>query len=597
MKIRAIICVTAALLIASLPMVQGCQTAAHLQGTVFEDSNANGLRDEAERGIADVVVSNGISVTSTDDSGSYGLEEGGLFVFMTTPRDYTATTTWYRPTEDHNIDFGLAYTPQRADPKFNFIQMTDIHLDTAADHLSMFEQALEEIEEIAPAFVIATGDLVNGADVVDASVATEWFEAYASLTSELDVPLYNALGNHDVVGIHFEPVASTEAGLNKATYQDYFGPTYYSFDWGGYHCLVLDPNETADSAQVYRIPALQLEWLKEDLARSEDQPLLVFFHEPTPSWQNRTDVLGVLGQHEASLFSGHWHQDTLLDSLGLREQVTGALCGEWWWGPCPDGAPQGYRIISIDEEGITSFYKGVGLQRQINIVSPNATVVGEAILVAQVYTEHGPLREVNCRVDGERLGVSVAEGELWHTAIARWNPEQPEAGYHTVVVEVTDENGTFSAQKELKVGDDRRVPIDELVKHFEVYQGDYTTVVGQVGIAAVGPPYASEGTGAILVSDETGTMVVIVGECLSPLPPSLASGDLVKVTAVPVKYTWGFVETSQEFELLQQYAPLVPEGCVVRDETGISELRLMRLPSGDGIRVLSPAVDKEAEGQ
>ena len=72
----------------------------------------------------------------------------------------------------------------------------------------------------------------------------------------------------------------------------------------------------------------------------------------------------------------------------------------------------------------------------------------------------------------------------------------------------------------------------------------------------------------------------------TPPPPSLISGDIIEVTAVPIKYSWDFLTVSQQYSLIQQYASLLPEGLLVSDETGPKELLLMKLLSGHGIRMI-----------
>ena len=581
--------IASALLIVPLILGLACTAPTQFEGAVFEDRNDNGIRDNAEPGIRDILVSNGITVTVTDETGVYHLPREGHFVFITTPSGHELSTPWYIDTQERDLDFGLTLSPQEVSNEFVFVQMTDIHLDTAVENLAFFEQAIEEVNEITPAFVVITGDLVYGADTATVSEAREWYDAYSSVSSDFDIPAYNAPGNHDVVGIYCEEPPSTDPGYNEQTYRDYFGPTYYSFDCGGYHCLVLDPNEFADGHQFYRVPDYQLEWLQQDIAHREGRPLLVFFHEPTPSWENRTEVLDLLGQHgTVAMFSGHWHQDVMIDSQGIQEQVTGALCGEWWFGPCPDGMPPGYRIVSVDADGISSFYRGVGEERQINITTPDAMVSGQAVLTAQVYTEHGALQEAFYQVDdGEPVPMSIEKGEIWDTAIALWDTTLVEDGYHTVTVRAKDDVGIFSVTKEFKVTEEESVPIGELVSHFDTYTGQYTSVRGQISFVAIGEPYAGEGTGAVVLSDETGGMLIIVAECITPSPPTLALGDTVTIRAVPIKYSWDFLTVSQEFALIQQYAYLLPEGLLVSDEAGSNELMLMRLLSGDGIQEIS----------
>jgi predicted secreted hydrolase len=560
------------------------------EGMVFEDRNANKQRDADEPGLANILVSNGIAVTVTDEAGNYHLPLEGYFVSITTPSDYIATTPWYQDITEEEINFGLAPAPEKDRAEFTFVQMTDVHLDTVPEHKAFFEQAINEIKEIAPAFVMATGDLVKGADGATISQAEEWFDAYEESVSQLEMPVYHALGNHDVVGIHCEGVGENEPGYNEEMFRNYFGPTYYSFDWGLYHCVVLDPNEWVDEEQFYRIPDYELEWLQQDLAHREGKPLLVFFHEPTTSWQNRTEALDLLKEHQSTMFSGHWHFDVLMDSQGIPEQVTGALCGEWWYGPCSDGSPQGYRIIQVDGEGVSSFYKGVGVERQINITSPSAIVSGEVELTAQIYTEHGAIQEVFYQVDGgEPVAMEVEEGELWDVATAAWDTTQVLAGYHTVTIEARDEEESFSKETELKVSEEETVPIGELVSHFDAYQGQYINIQGEVSFAVIGMFGAPEGTGAIIIADETGGMVIIAGECISPPLPTLAIGDPITVKAMPMKLSWEFIQTSAEFSMIEPYVGWLPEGLLEKDGNGdIKAIRVMRVLSSEDIQIVQP---------
>ena len=46
-----------------------------ISGTVFEDVNKNNIRDEGERGIAGVMVSNQREVILTDEDGNYRLPD------------------------------------------------------------------------------------------------------------------------------------------------------------------------------------------------------------------------------------------------------------------------------------------------------------------------------------------------------------------------------------------------------------------------------------------------------------------------------------------------------------------------------------------
>jgi len=377
------------------------------------------------------------------------------------------------------------------------------------------------------------------------------------------------VGNHDVVGIYYKKDISNEPGYNKEMYQDYFGPAYYSFDWSSYHCIVLDPNEFLDGNQFYKIPDYQVEWLRKNLSYREGKPLLVFFHEPTLSWENRAEVLNLLNQHTTKMFSGHWHMDVLLDSQGIPEQVTGALCGEWWRGDCSDGKPCGYRIVQVEGNNIFSFYKEIGADRQINIIAPGPLVDGMTEVTAQIYTQYSPLEEVRCQIDqGNIIPMKIRKEKLWNTATAMWDSTHEKAGYHTLMVQARDKEGVFSKQMEIKVCKDEILALGEIIPHFQAYQGHLIKVKGGIKTSLVEESYISEGStfinGTLIVKDETGSGVILIGEYNTLYLPDLERGKIITAKVIPIKYLWKSIERKHKF-YIALYTFKLPRGFIIRD--------------------------------
>jgi hypothetical protein len=576
-----------------------------LEGTVFKDIDGDGIKDQGEPGISDIVVSNGVHVTVTDASGAYNLLKKGHFIFLTVPRDYTPTASWYRSVEGDGFDFGLEYTPEKDTEEFTFVQITDVHIDSIPEHISLFEDDVAEINDIDPPFVIDTGDLVSRGDEVSIAQANEWFEVYAAVTSDLNMPLYNVVGNHELVGTRNRGVHPSEPGYNKEMYRDFFGPTHYSFDWGEYHCVVLDTNLFENGRRFYGVPDQQVNWLEQDLAQQQGKRILVFYHEQTPLWEeNRDEVWAILTGHgEMSAFVGHLHHDiVMMDShnQGVPEQVTGALCGQWFHGPNIDGVPRGYRIVSVHAEGVTSFYKHSGSETQINIIAPDEIVSGEATLTAQIYTEHGPVIGVGYRVDdGELIPMSLEAGGLWDTFTATWDTTLLDPGYHTITVEADDTGGNnFSRDKSFKVAVEATVPLGELFNHYETFLGKYTNVTGNLTYVI---PYGQGGGGTVtntayIVDDGNGIAVIIAQATVSPPLPGLQVGDTINASVVPVQYTWELVTEGERIlpgflaNFMQAFPWLVDlllPGFLVTDEDGNPvEIRVLTLLSGEQIESL-----------
>jgi hypothetical protein len=398
---------------------------------------------------------------------------------------------------------------------------------------------------------------------VTISQAKEWYDIYSDSIKNLDVPVFNMVGNHDVVGICYKKDISAEPGYNKEMYRDYFGPTYYSFDWSSYHCIVLDPNEFLDGNQFYKIPDYQVEWLRKNLSYRQGKPLLVFFHEPTLSWENRAEVLNLFNQHSTKMFSGHWHFDILLDSQGIPEQVTGALCGEWWRGDCMDGSPCGYRIVQVEGNNIFGFYKEIDADRQINITSPEPLIYGETIVTAQVYTEYPPLQEVRYQIDqGDFIPMKIEKGSLWDITTAIWDTTSVEEGYHTITIKARDQEELFSQQIEVKVSQNEIMPLGELVPHFETYQGHLMNVQGRISFSFKSEDNASGKKGILVIKDETGAAVILIGEYNALPLPVFEPNDLITATVIPIKYLWKSIERKHKL-MITLYTFRLPKRFVI----------------------------------
>lgn len=251
---------------------------------------------------------------------------------------------------------------------FSFIQITDPHVDSNPFHLAQFEKAVQEINGFKPDFVVVTGDLVLTADAVWSMKAKEWYGNFDTIVTKLTMPVYYAIGNHDLVD-----TGSIGARINSDTtknlYRELYGPTYYSFDWGLWHALVLDPNELEGGHLVIRIPEEEARWIKQDLAAVPDnKPLLVFVHEPSSTWGNRDEVIGLFGNRRVLIYAGHWHENTIKIEGNIIERTTGALSGSPLFnngvplrpdGTNYDGTPPGYRVVIIEGESVESFYRGI----------------------------------------------------------------------------------------------------------------------------------------------------------------------------------------------------------------------------------------------
>ena len=153
-----------------------------------------------------------------------------------------------------------------------------------------------------PDFIVFTGDLTHTTD--DPQERRRRMREFKAIVADLQVR-----------DVHFLP-GEHDASLDKgAAFQEFFGPTHYSFDHRGVHFIALD--NVSDPAA--RVGDEQLAWLAKDLAAlDKDAPIVVLTHRPlfdlAPQWDWATrdgeQVVAQLMPHaNVTVFYGHIHQE------------------------------------------------------------------------------------------------------------------------------------------------------------------------------------------------------------------------------------------------------------------------------------------------
>jgi hypothetical protein len=223
---------------------------ADVTGVVFVDTNANGVRDAGEQGLAHVIVSNQDAVVATDASGAFRLPrlaDGVLFVSV--PDGYRAVGAFWRPVDDAKATVDFPLTPVRRVTAFTFIHASDPH--------------------IAPAVVQRMQRFRTLAD----SLHPALFKS----------PLWTVPGNHENFGIERDKshVSPANPLYGRQMYHHYLGPDYYSFTFGGVHFVGLNTVDIDDQSYYGHVDSRQLAWLERDLAMVPPQmPVVTFDHIP-----------------------------------------------------------------------------------------------------------------------------------------------------------------------------------------------------------------------------------------------------------------------------------------------------------------------------
>jgi len=207
---------------------------------------------------------------------------------------------------------GLAGCASRAvtpSTDFHFVQLSDSHwgFDGPAvnpESRTTLARAVAEVNALPlqPDFIVFTGDLTHTTD--DAQERRKRLREFKAIVADLQVR-----------DLHFLP-GEHDAALDRgAAFQEFFGPTHYSFDHRGVHFIALD--NVSDPAA--RVGDDQLAWLAADLAtQDKDAPLVVLTHRPlfdlAPQWDWATrdgdQVVAQLMPHaNVTVFYGHIHQE------------------------------------------------------------------------------------------------------------------------------------------------------------------------------------------------------------------------------------------------------------------------------------------------
>jgi 3',5'-cyclic AMP phosphodiesterase CpdA len=205
---------------------------------------------------------------------------------------------------------GCALTPEAAaQPDFYFVQLSDTHWGfngplVNPDARGTLPKAVASVNALAeaPDFIIFTGDLTHTTD--DAAERRKRMGEFKEVVSQLKVS-----------NVHFMPGEHDASLDNGAAFQEFFGPTHYTFDHKGVHFIVVD--NVSDPAA--RIGDAQLAWLRADLERQpKDARIVVFTHRPlfdlAPQWdwatrdgQQAVDLL--MPFPNVTVFYGHIHQE------------------------------------------------------------------------------------------------------------------------------------------------------------------------------------------------------------------------------------------------------------------------------------------------
>jgi 3',5'-cyclic AMP phosphodiesterase CpdA len=256
-------------------------------------------------------------------------------------------------------------------PDFTFVFMTDIHIQQEKKAVDGFSKAIENANNLNPGFVITGGDLVMDALGATYEKADMLYNLYLETSEKFNMPVYNTPGNHEIFGLYEKSgVDPSHPEYGKKMFAKRIGKPYYSFDYKGWHFLILDSIGEVERER-YRgiISEEQVDWIKADLKNvAQNTPIVLSAHIPfiTSMSQvysgsltansdnivivNSKEVLELFNEHNLKLvLQGHLHFFEDIYVQGVHFITAGSICGKWWEGPNKK-TEEGFLLIKVKGE-------------------------------------------------------------------------------------------------------------------------------------------------------------------------------------------------------------------------------------------------------
>lgn len=361
-----------------------------------------GIVSSAGVGVENVVVSDGAEVTVTNEKGIYQLKSAKKwgYVFISVPSGYEVPSVGVLP-QFHRALKNSADVVERADFKlekvdgqdsYKIFMLGDMHLANRTGDLGQFAQFTSDLTDYMTRhkgekmYALTLGDMTW--DLYWYSNSYYFPQYLNTINSQIkNLQIFHTMGNHDN---DFQTRSDYDAAVK---YVDQICPTYYSFNIGKVHYVVMDDIDcssydgTESRNYVKSLSAEQLDWLAKDLSHvAKTPPVVVAMHAqvfyPTTSGfkidhdqVNTLRLFDILDGYTVRFVTGHTHKlfnvtpdAPIVDGHNFREYNSGSVCASWWWSGNltpgihigTDGTPGGYGIWDVTGTDFQCLYKSTG---------------------------------------------------------------------------------------------------------------------------------------------------------------------------------------------------------------------------------------------
>ncbi|WP_166785202.1 calcineurin-like phosphoesterase C-terminal domain-containing protein [Sphingobacterium psychroaquaticum] len=330
------------------------------------------------RAVEGVSVSDGFAVVQTDSEGAYQLMTApqAIHIFITIPAGYSmgkagGTPQFYQvlnTADDKAQTYDFYVQKTTSDEKHAMVAIGDPQVYKDRDVRvcdSYMEDLMQHVKTSLPGLPVhgmVLGDITGDKPAL--------LNPVKELFARTSLPFFYVKGNHDLeLGTRSHETASV-------LFQANFGPTYYSFNRGKIHYVVLDDVFYLGKGASYvgYLSEEVLAWLEQDLKFvSPGSTVVVALHIPTSTvsfrkndaqqvLQNAAALYAILADYRVHIISGHTHlHDHHHPAPNIWEHTQASVSGIFWQGPeCADGTPPGYTVYLADGDELSWYYKAIG---------------------------------------------------------------------------------------------------------------------------------------------------------------------------------------------------------------------------------------------
>ena len=430
-------------------------------------------------GVPGVVVSDGVEVVTTDEKGFYQIasEKKWGYVFISVPSGYEVPSEGILPQfhcylkSEANVieNANFTLTAVSSQDQFKILMLGDMHLANRTGDLSQFSEFTSEVNDYVNA---RSGEKIYAITLGDMTWDLYWYsnlyyfpEYLATMNFAIsNLQVFHTMGNHDN---DFKTYSDFDAAFK---YVRDIAPTYYSFNIGKVHFIVLDDIDcdkydgTNSRNYVKTISNEQLEWLRKDLSYvDKSTPLIVTMHAQVfyPSGSgfkidhdqtNTAELFNILDGYKVHFVTGHTHmsfnvvpEESVTGGRDFFEHNAGSICASWWWSGhltpgvhiSLDGTPGGYSIWDINGTDMQWIYKSTGFSEDYQFRSYDLNNVKFS------YDDVPNLKDESVKKDFKKY-IDSYPGQSDNAVLINiwnWNPHWK--------LEVTDEHGASLEYEEV----------------------------------------------------------------------------------------------------------------------------------------------------